>query len=56
MNNNHTAMAAQLGERGYCLIPGVIPPGDLDDLRRSVARDVRVHTDMPMPIGHVPDS
>ncbi|MDE2964551.1 MAG: phytanoyl-CoA dioxygenase family protein, partial [Acidobacteriota bacterium] len=54
MNANHTALAAQLDQRGYCLLPGVLPPGELDDLRRSVARDVRAHTDIPMPVGHVP--
>ena len=54
MNANYTALTSQLQDRGYCLIPGVLPPAELDDLRRSVARDVRVHTDMPMPVGHVP--
>jgi hypothetical protein len=32
----------------------VLPLERLDDLRRSVAGDVKKHTDMPMPVGHVP--
>ena len=54
MNKNQAALASQLEELGFCCIPGVLPSEKLEDLRRSVARDVKTHTDMPMPIGHVP--
>ena len=53
-NTNQNALATQLEKQGYCFMPGILPAEKLNDLRRSVARDVRNHTDMPMPVGHVP--
>ena len=54
VKQDEALLASQIREQGYCCIPSVLPLELLDELRRSVASDVKKHTDMPMPVGHVP--
>lgn len=47
-------LRSELAEQGYCFIQDVIPADQIKAVCKSVARDVSIHTDVPMPTGHVP--
>ncbi|MBM3803112.1 MAG: phytanoyl-CoA dioxygenase family protein [Acidimicrobiia bacterium] len=51
---DYDALRSELAEKGFCSIPDVIPGDAIGPIRESIARDVRSHTDVPMPTGHVP--
>ena len=44
---------AVLARDGFCLMKGIIPAAEVGAVRESVRKSIHVHTDIPLPLGHV---
>ncbi len=54
MINELDSQINQIRESGYCCLSNLIPSSNIEGICLDVSRDVKIHTDLPMPIGHVP--
>ena len=54
MTNALDSQIHQIKELGYCYLSNLIPKPNIEGIRLNISRDVKTHTDIPMPTGHVP--